>query len=545
MMQFFPRLRWIRSRTNIPASLSGPLKSSTIDTSRMETSKAKTECAPSVSSITEGAGVTSPCTVVLHQPAFTHSETRTIVFGISLGMFLAALNQTIVATALPTIGRDFDDFENLSWVVTAYLLTSTAAAPFYGKLCDIYGRRTMMLWGIGLFVAGSLACAVAPNMLLLILARALQGVGGGGILPVAQTVIGDLVAPRERGRYQGYIGIVWICAGVSGPVLGGFLSEHLHWSAVFWINLPLGLVATAMTFATLRRLPRHERPHELDIFGGTLIMASALALMLALTWGGTRFPWVSLSIGGLFAVSILFAVGFAWRVMRVREPFLPIPILANSVVRMGTAASSCAFATMIGLTIFMPLYYEAVHKLSAGDSGLALIPVVVMTTPGSILSGRAMMHLRHFKWVPVLGLSFALGAILVLALWPAAPLALAIVMLGIVGTGVGTLYPVATVSIQSVAERHQVGTATGLMNFCRSLFSAFVVAVMSTIMLAHIGVAPERGSDLETVLSGASSAGADFATMFRWLFDSAAVFLAAALLALVSMEELPLRSRES
>jgi sugar phosphate permease len=272
-------------------------------------------------------------------------------------------------------------------------------------------------------------------------------------------------------------------------------------------------------------------------------MVAALALMLALTWGGKRLPWLSLSVGGLFAVSILFAVGFAWRASRIREPFLPIPILANSVVRMGTAASSCAFATMIGLTIFVPLYYEAVHKLSAGDSGLALIPVVVMTTPGSILSGRAMMHFQHFKWVPVVGLSSSLVAILVLALWPTAPLALAIVMLGIVGTGVGTLYPVATVSIQSAVERHQVGTATGLMNFFRSLFSAFVVAVMSTIMLAHIGAAPERGSDLETILSGASSAGADLATMFRWLFDSAAVFLAAALLALVLMEELPLGSR--
>ena len=517
---------------------------STIDTSGVETSKAKTECALSCSSIMGEAGVASQCTSVAHQEAeFTHSETRTIVYGVSLGMFLAALNQTIVATALPTIGRDFDDFENLSWVVTAYLLTSTAAAPFYGKLCDIYGRRAMMLWGIGLFVVGSVVCAVAPNMLLLILARALQGVGGGGILPVAQTVIGDLVEPRERGRYQGYIGIVWICAGVSGPVLGGFLSEHLHWSAVFWINLPLGLAATAMTSATLRRLPRHERRHDLDIFGGSLIMAAAVALMLALTWGGTRFPWLSQPIGGLFAVSFLFAVGFAWRVMRAREPFLPIPILANAVVRMGTAASSCAFATMIGLTIFMPLYYEAVHKLSASDSGLALIPVVVMTTPGSILSGRAMMRFHHFKWVPVVGLSISLAAILVLAAWPTAPLGLAIVMLGIVGTGVGTLYPVTTVSIQSAVERHQVGTATGLMNFFRSLASAFVVAVMSTIILAHIGVAPERGSDLRTLLSGASSAGVDFATMFRWLFESAAVFLAAALLALVLMEELPLSGR--
>jgi EmrB/QacA subfamily drug resistance transporter len=487
-----------------------------------------------------GAGDLPLASEIVH-PSLTHAQIRTIVFGISLTMFLAALNQTIVATALPTIGRDFADFENLSWVVTAYLLTSTAVAPLYGKLCDIYGRRTMMLWGIGLFVAGSLACAVAPNMLLLILARGLQGAGGGGIMPVAQTLIGDLVAPRERGRYQAYIGVVWICAGVSGPVLGGFLSEHLHWSAVFWINLPLGLLAAAMAHLTLQRLPRHERPHELDILGGSLIMAGAVTFLLALTWGGTRYAWASLPIVALLSASILLTIGFAWHVMHVRDPFLPIPILANSIVRLGTTSSACAFATMIGLTIFVPLYYEAVHKLSASDSGLALIPIVVMTTPGSILSGRAMMHLRHFKWVPVVGLSASFAGALVLAVWPAASLAVAITMLGIVGMGAGTLYPVATVSIQSAVERHQVGTATGLMNFFRSLASALAVAVMGAIMLAGMGVAPQRGSHVETMLGAAASS--DFAALFRWVFAAAAAFLLVGLLALVAMEELPLRGR--
>jgi EmrB/QacA subfamily drug resistance transporter len=497
---------------------------------------------PSISAVRVVEDDTTPhVTNALSSAPFSHAETRTIVLGISLGMFLAALNQTIVATALPTIGRDFDDFENLSWVVTAYLLTSTAVAPLYGKLSDIHGRRTMMFWGIGLFIAGSLACAVAPNMLLLVLARGLQGVGGGGIMPVAQTIIGDIIAPRERGRYQAYIGIVWICAGVSGPVLGGFLSEHLNWSAVFWINLPLGFFAAVMAYTTLRRLPRHERQHELDILGGSLIMAAAVAFLLALTWGGTRYPWLSTTIAGLFAASALLSIGFAWRVLHAREPFLPIPILANSVVGLGTASSSCAFATMIGLTIFVPLYYESVHQLSASDSGLALIPIVVMTTPGSILSGRAMMHLQHFKWVPVVGLSLSLAATVVLAVWPAEPLALAIIMLGIVGIGVGTLYPVAMVSIQSAVARHQVGTATGLMNFFRSLASALVVAVMGAILLAGMGAAPQRGSHVNSLLSDASAANADFASMFRWVFAAAAILILAGLLALIFMRELPLK----
>ena len=204
----------------------------------------------------------------------THGEIRTIVFGLMLALFLAALNQTIVATALPTIGRDFHDFELLSWIVTAYLLTSTAVAPLYGKLSDIHGRRTMMLTAIGIFVAGSVACAMAPNMITLILGRGLQGIGGGGILPIAQSIMADAVAPRERGRYQAYMGTMWVTAGISGPVLGGFLAEHFHWSIIFWINVPLGLLAGFMAHHSLKGLPRHERKHRLDLIGAALMMAS-------------------------------------------------------------------------------------------------------------------------------------------------------------------------------------------------------------------------------------------------------------------------------
>ena len=174
------------------------------------------------------------------------AEVRAIFVGLMLAAFLSALNQTIIATALPTIGRQFGDFENLSWVVTSYLLTSTAVAPLYGKLSDIHGRRAMMLTGIGLFIAGSTVCAVAPNMTMLILGRGLQGIGGGGILPLAQAIIADMITPRERGRYQAYMSIVWVTSGVGGPVLGGVLSEHLHWSLIFWINVPLGLAAALL-----------------------------------------------------------------------------------------------------------------------------------------------------------------------------------------------------------------------------------------------------------------------------------------------------------
>src|SRR6266849_5251522 len=222
----------------------------------------------------------------------SHGDIRTIVFGLMLAMFLAALNQTIVATALPTIGRDFGDFELLPWVVTAYLLSSTVVSPLYGKLSDIHGRRAMMLAAIGLFLAGSVVSAAAPNMAMLIAGRTLQGIGGGGIVPLVQTTIADMITPRERGRYQAYMGTSWIVAGVGGPALGGLIADHFHWSVIFWLNVPLGLVAALLTHRSMKLLPRHDRPHQLDMAGAALMIAAATLFLIALTSGGTRVPWL-------------------------------------------------------------------------------------------------------------------------------------------------------------------------------------------------------------------------------------------------------------
>src|SRR5262245_19060507 len=469
----------------------------------------------------------------------THAEIRAIVVGLMLAMFLAALNQTIVATAMPTIGRQFDDFENLSWIVTAYLLTSTAVAPLYGKLSDIYGRRAMMLAGIGVFVLGSAVCAAAPNMLVLVLGRAVQGLGGGGILPVAQSILADVIAPRARGRWQAYMGSVWVSAGAAGPVLGGVLSEHFHWSLVFWVNLPLGLAAALMTHRRLRNLPRHDRPHRIDLAGAVLLMAAAIPLLLALTWGGARMAWTSPVIIGLIASSALLSFAFSLRLTRAPEPFLPLTVLANPIMRWGTAATSFAMGTSIGLTIFVPLYSEVVHNLSATDSGLAMIPIVALTTPGSIMSGRAMMYLRHYKWVPLVGLTFGVAALGWLAWTPSMPLKGVIALLTVVAVAIGTVYPVATVSIQNAVPRHQVGVAMGAMNFFRSLGSALVVAVMGAIILAWLGAVPERGA--ASLGAFAASLGIDFAEVFRWVFVAAAVCLSLAFAAVAAMEERPLR----
>ncbi len=470
----------------------------------------------------------------------SHEEVRTIFFGLMLAALLAALNQTIVATALPTIGRHFADFENLSWIVTAYLLTSTAVAPLYGKLSDIHGRRTMMLAAIGLFIAGSAMCGAAPDMTTLILGRGLQGIGGGGILPLCQAVIADVVAPRERGRYQAYMGVVWVTSGVGGPVLGGVLAEHAHWSLIFWLNVPMGIAAAFLTHKYLARIPRHDRKHKLDLLGAVLMMASAIPLLLALTWGGTRFEWLSPQILGLIAISFLLSLAFGWRLVRAPEPFLPLTVLNNPVMRMGTASASLSMGVSIALTIFVPLYFEVVHGLSASESGIALIPLA-LTTPGSLLSGQAMLYWKHYKRAPVIGLWLALVALAFLVWRPDLSLLYVTLLLCVVGTAIGLVYPVTTVSIQNAVPHPQVGVAMGALNFFRSLASAFVVAVMGAILLAGLGATPGRGSASVVAIS-MSSAGVDVALVFRYVFLSALFFLALSLVFLMMMEERPLRS---
>jgi MFS family permease len=379
-------------------------------------------------------------------------------------------------------------------------------------------------------------------MTMLILGRGLQGIGGGGILPLCQSVIADVVAPRERGRYQAYMGVVWVTSGVGGPVFGGFMAEHLHWSLIFWINVPLGLGAALLTHIHLKNIPRHDRRHKLDLLGAILMMGSCIPLLLALTWGGTHFHWMSAPILGLIGLSLVLSLLFGWRLSEAPEPFLPLTVLNNPVMRMGTAAASLAMGVQIGLTIIVPLYFEVVHKLSATESGVALIPIA-LTTPGSLLSGQAMLYWKHYKRAPMFGLCCALIATVFLIWRPDMSLANVIVALSVVGTAVGLVFPVTTVSIQNAVPHAQVGIAMGALNFFRSLVSAFIVAVLGAILLAGLGVAPQRGGHAASVMSTVSAAaGSDVAFVFRWVFLAAFAFLLLSLIALLLMEERPLRA---
>ena len=483
-----------------------------------------------------------PPVPVSHPSPLAHAEIRTIVLGILLAMFLGALDQTIIATALPTIGRELSDVESLSWIVTAYLLTATAATPLYGKLSDIHGRRAMLLVAIAIFVAASVLCALAPNMGVLIVGRALQGLGGGGLLSLAQVIVGDVVLPLERGRYQGYISIVFGVASIGGPVIGGFFAQHLHWSLIFWINLPIGLLAFVMTNSVLKRLPRHERPHRLDVAGAIVMVAATVLLLLALTWGGTRFPWASPQILALLAGSILLWALFAFRLITAREPFLPLTLLTNPVVGFGTASVACVFGTMIGLSIFVPIYFQVVLGLSASASGLALIPLMGGTVIGSTASGQAMSRLTHYKRAPFAGLAAALAALVLLAAAPdRLSVAAVCTALGVIGLGMGSLFPVTTVAVQNAVLPYQLGTATGAMNFFRQLAGAVIVAGFGAIVLGGAGPA---GLTLETLTAHSNGlAQGDLAHVFRWVFATAAGWVGLGLVLLAVMEERPLRGR--
>jgi EmrB/QacA subfamily drug resistance transporter len=467
----------------------------------------------------------------------TQREVRTILMSLLLTMFLAALDQTIVATALPTIGRQFRDVSSLSWVITAYLLASTAVAPVFGTLADIYGRRGMIVTALGLFIAGSILCALAPNITVLILARALQGIGGGGIMPIVQTVIADVVSPRERGQYQAYFSGVWMSAGIGGPILGGVFAEHLHWSMIFWINVPLGLVSLAMLLPKMGKIPVFHRRRKVDWLGGVLLMASAVVIMLVLTWGGNRYLWLSPTILAMVGASVALTLGFIWHAGRAKAPFLPLSLMGGPIAPYALAGGSCAFGAMLGLTVHLPLYYQVVYHLSASEAGLALIPLVAISTAGAAIAGRTMARTRQYKRVAVIGTSCAalLGCALALTTLPLWAL---LTILSLFAVGLGTAFPVSTVALQNAVPRSQVGTITGAMNFFRALMASFMVAAFSAILLMALGADISLGGEHRGPVS--SIPAADMISAFRYVFGAAAALLASAALCMILMEEKPL-----
>ena len=464
---------------------------------------------------------------------------RSIIAGVLLAMLLAALDQTIVSPALPTIGTKLGDFRYLPWVITGYLLTATAVTPLYGKLADIYGRRLVIFSSIGIFLIGSVVCAIAPRMIFLVLGRGVQGIGGGGLIALAMTVIGDIVPPRERGLYQGYISGVWATASLAGPTLGGFFSEHLHWSMIFWINLPLGFFAIWMISDPLRRLPHLNRQHRLDLFGSVLIVGATTLLLLVLTWGGSRFAWTSAQILGLSCGSLILWLFFAIRLLTCAEPLLPLEVLKNSVVRAATTSIFFAMAAFLGLSVYLPIFFERVLRLTSSQAGLSLVPMMIATVVGAAISGRMSVAVEHYKRIALIGLLGALVSLLILVGSVSGISYLPFEFLLVVtGFGIGTLFPIATVSVQNAVELRNLGVATGVLTFLRSLGSAIGVAVLGAVVF---GAGRTMASEPMKSSEAGFASQSDFGQAFVYVFLVAAIGLGVSFGCLFVMEERPLR----
>ena len=464
----------------------------------------------------------------------TESEKNAIIGGVLLSMLLAALDQTIVAPAMPTMARLLGHAEYLPWIVTAYLLTATAMAPLYGKISDVHGRRPTVYAAILIFLAGSLVSAMAPNMLVLIIGRAIQGAGGGGLFALTQTVIGDLVPPRERARYAAWIAGTWAVASITGPLLGGTFAEHLHWSLIFWINLPLGLLAMAIINKPLRKLPVAAKHHRIDGLGAVLLIAATALLLLALNWGGSAYPWLSREILGLLACSAVIWAAFALRLMRAAEPLISLEVLGNPIVLAGTLSLFLLQAANIGLAVYLPVYLQSIVGLSASESGIALLGLMLGTVAGATFSGRTIPRFVHYKRIAMIGVSFAIVCLGLLSLVAGhASLLVVEILTTCVGLGSGTTFPVATVSVQNAVDQAHLGVATGVLTFLRSLGSALGVAILGAVAL---------GYGLPLAGEGTHAAGAvASAEAFMMIYFVAAAILLMALVMLGLMPEKALR----
>lgn len=415
-------------------------------------------------------------------PELTHRQTVVVILGLGTGLLLAALDQTIVSTALPTIVGELGGLSKLSWVVTAYLLTSTASTPLYGKLSDQFGRKQLFQTAIVVFLVGSVLCGQSRSMTQLVLFRALQGLGAGGLMALTFTIIGDLVPPRQRGRYTGYLTGVFALASVAGPLAGGFFVDHLSWRWVFYVNVPLGAVALVVTSAVLR-LPVPGIARRVDVEGAVLLVGSVSSLLLATVWGGREYAWSSPTILGLLGGSLLLAVGFvAWERHAV-EPILPLRLFRLPVFTVCAAISVLIGAGMFGGTVFLPLYLQAVQGVSATDSGLLLLPLMAGVLTASILGGRLVTRTGHYRRLVVGGTALAAAGMGLLCLLDeGSPMFQAPASMLVLGAGIGTVMPLLTLAAQNAVPPADLGAATSGVNFFRSLGGAVGVAAFGAVL---------------------------------------------------------------
>ena len=415
------------------------------------------------------------------------------IFGaLMLGMFLAALDQTIVSTALPTIVGDLGGLDHLSWVVTSYLLATTASTPLYGKLGDMYGRKPVFLAAILIFLAGSLLSGLSQSMAQLIGFRALQGLGAGGLMVGAQAIIAEIVPPRDRGRYMGLIGSVFAVASVAGPLLGGFFVEALSWRWVFYVNMPIGVIAVLVVVFQLHLNVPTQR-HQIDYLGATMLTAGVSALILLTTWGGNQYQWdspviISLAIVGSALLAIFLRVE-----TRAVEPIIPLKLFRSRVFSVASSIGFVIGLAMFGAIIFIPLFLQLVYGVSPTSSGLRMLPLMAGLLTASILSGRAITRMGRYKIFPIVGTAVTtLGLFLLSRLEVETAPWLASVYMLVLGVGIGLVMQVVVLVVQNDAPPRDIGVATSTATFFRSMGGSLGVALFGAIFAARLSHELER-----------------------------------------------------
>ena len=440
-------------------------------------------------------------------PAYSHAQIKRVVTGIMLCILLAALDQTVVIPAVPAIASELNAFGHLSWIVTAYLLTSTAATPIYGKLSDIYGRRAMLLPAIALFIAASMLCGAAQTLPQLIGARALQGLGGGGLMSMAQAAIADVVSPRERGRYQGYMASMWGVASVGGPIIGGWTTDHLSWRYVFWINLPLGLAAMFLCNRALRTMPVISRKAVIDWTGAALLVGGVTACLLVLSWGGVEFPWASSPVLGTSALALALLGLLIWYERRARDPILPPRLFGNPTFLRGVLIAFFTSLGLFGVTFLLPLYFQLVIGVDASGSGLLVLPFMVSTVVGAFTAGQVARRLGRTKGITVAALVLSVLGLVLLALHP--PVWAVLVTSFMTGAGIGATIPAVLMQVQNNAASGDVGAATGSLLFLRSMGGAFGSTMVGSLLAARFNAGLHQAGVVASVDLGALRGGVE------------------------------------